>query len=61
MACAWLVNLAHGSSLVSATEDAYGDGYTGLVRVGSAGGCPRCVVSLYVLVACKFSSRSQAA
>ena len=40
VACARLVNLTHGSSLVSATEDAYGDGHTGLVRVGSAGAAP---------------------
>jgi hypothetical protein len=40
VACARLVNLTHGSSLVSATDDAYGDGYTGLVRVGSAGAAP---------------------
>jgi hypothetical protein len=40
VACARLVNLTHGSSLVSATEDTHGDGYTGLVRVGSAGAAP---------------------
>ncbi len=35
-----LVNLTRGSSLVSAADDAIGDGYTGLARVGPAGPAP---------------------
>ncbi len=40
VACARLVNLTRGSSLVTAAEDAIGDGYTGLVRVGPTGTAP---------------------
>jgi hypothetical protein len=40
LACPRLVNLTRGSSLVSAAEDAIGDGCTGLVRVGPAGPAP---------------------
>lgn len=40
VALARLVNLTHGSSLVQASEHAYGEGYAGLVRVGPLGAAP---------------------
>jgi hypothetical protein len=39
-ACARLVNLTHGGSLLRASKDAYGEGITGLLRVGPAGSAP---------------------
>jgi hypothetical protein len=35
-----LANLIHGGSLVSASQHAYGEGLTGLVRVGPLGAAP---------------------
>ena len=35
-----LANLAHGGSLTSASEGAYGDGLAGLIRVGPLGAVP---------------------
>jgi hypothetical protein len=39
-AVARLANLVRGSRLISASADAYGEGITGLLRVGPAGGTP---------------------
>jgi hypothetical protein len=39
-AAARLANLARGGSLTRVSEAAYGDGLTGLVRVGSLGAVP---------------------
>jgi hypothetical protein len=39
-ACARLVNLTHSGSLVRASKDAYGEGITGLLRVGPVGSAP---------------------
>jgi hypothetical protein len=36
-ACARLVNLTHSGSLIRASKDAYGEGITGLLRVGPVG------------------------
>jgi hypothetical protein len=39
-ACARLVNLTDSGSLVRASKDAYGEGFTGLLRVGPVGPAP---------------------